>query len=123
MGIEHRIDGQVVELFVQGSFTIDELLSGFRCVLRDARLPPNAHLLIDVTASEEIPPLSVVERIAAILCMGRAKLAPRVAVLVAHTVRYGRARQLGAMLESGGLTAQPFYERSKAVSWLLGQDG
>jgi hypothetical protein len=118
MGILHCIDGDIVELMLAGHFSIDELLTGFRLMLEDERLPPKSLVLINVTESEVIPPLEVIERIAAILSAGREKLGPRIAILVAQTVRYGRARQLGMLLEYAGILSQPFYDRKTAVEWL-----
>jgi hypothetical protein len=122
MGILHRIDSDIVEVIVAGHFSIDELLTGFRLMLEDERLPSKSLLLINTTASEEIPPLEVIERIASILSSGREKLGPRMAILVAQTVRYGRARQLGMLLEYAGILSQPFYDRKTAVEWLHGKE-
>jgi len=118
MGIQHHIEGDIVELILAGHFSIDALLTGFRVMLEDEHLPPKSLVLINVTESEEIPPLEVIERIASILSAGRGKLGPRLAILVAQTVRYGRARQLGMMLEYVGIVSQPFYDRKTAVEWL-----
>jgi hypothetical protein len=118
MGILHRIDGDIVEVIVAGHFSSDELLTGFRLMLEDEHLPSNSLVLINATASEEIPPLEVIERLSSILSAGRKKLGPRLAILVAHTVRYGKARQLGMLLENAGILSQPFYDRKAAVEWL-----
>jgi len=118
MGIQHRIDGNIVELIISGQLSIDDLLAGFCLMLDDEHLPSQALVLINVTASEVIPPIEVIERIASILSAGRKKLGRRLAILVAQTVRYGRARQLGMMLEFAGIVSQPFYDRKTAVEWL-----
>lgn len=120
MGITHQINEDIVEIIVQGQLTIEELLSGFRRVLADDDLPRQARVLINVTASDVIPSVEAMHRIAAVLCSRRERVAPRLAVLVTHAVRFGKARQLGAMLEFEGLAVQPFYDRSQALLWLLG---
>ena len=120
--ILHRIDGDIVEVIVAGHFSIDELLTGFRLMLEDEHLPPNSLVLVNVTASEEIPPVEVIERISAILSAGREKLGSRIAIRVAHTVRYGRARQPGTLLEYAGILSQPFYDRKTAVEWLQAEE-
>ncbi len=91
-------------------------------MLEDERLPSNSLVLVDVTASEEIPPVEVIERISSMLSAGREKLGPRIAILVAHTVRYGMARQLGMLLEYAGILSQPFYDRKSAVEWLHAEE-
>jgi hypothetical protein len=118
MGILHRIDGDIVEIIVAGHFSLDELITGFRLMLEDEHLPSNSLVLINVSGSEEIPPLEAIERISSILSAGRQKLGSRIAIQVAHTVRYGRARQLGMLLEPNGILSQPFYDRKTAVEWL-----
>jgi hypothetical protein len=118
MGLQHRIDDGVVEMVVAGRFSVDELLAGFREMLEDEDLPPDALVLINGTASEVLPPYEVMERIASTLTGGREKLGTRLAFLVAHTVRFGKARQLGALLEPAGIFSQPFYDREEAIRWL-----
>jgi hypothetical protein len=122
MGILHRIDGDIVEIIVTGHVSVDELLNGFRLMLEDEHLPSKSLLLVNVTASEVVPPFEVIERISSILSTGREKLGPRIGIFVANTVRYGKARQLGMMLEYAGLLSQPFYDRKTAVEWLHGKE-
>jgi hypothetical protein len=122
MGILHRIDGDIVEIIVAGHFSIDELLNGFRLMIEDEHLPPNSLVLINVTDSEEIPPFEVIKQISMILSAGSKKLGSRIAIVVAQTVRYGRARQLGMLLEYAGLQSQPFYDRKTAVEWLHAEE-
>ncbi|MGC1454484.1 MAG: hypothetical protein WA946_04780 [Nitrospirota bacterium] len=122
MGILHRIDGDIVEIIVAGHFSIDELLTGFRLTIEDEHLPPNSLVLINVTDSEEIPPFEVIKQISMILSAGSKKLGSRIAIVVAQTVRYGRARQLGMLLEYAGLQSQPFYDRKTAVEWLHAEE-
>jgi hypothetical protein len=122
MGILHRTDGDIVEIIVAGHFSIDELLAGFRLMIEDEHLPPNSLVLINVTDSEEIPPFEVIKQISMILSAGSKKLGSRIAIVVAQTVRYGRARQLGMLLEYAGLQSQPFYDRKTAVEWLHAEE-
>jgi len=122
MGIQHRIDGDIVEVIVAGHFSIDELLNGFRLMIEDENLPHKSPVLVNVTDSEEIPPLETIEQISSILSAGREKLGSRLAILVANTIRYGRARQLGMLLESTGIQSQPFYDRNSAMLWLQAEE-
>ena len=122
LGIHHRIDGDIVEITVAGHFSIDELLTGFRLMLEDENLPSKSPVLVNVSDSEEVPPLEVIEQISSILSAGREKLGSRIAILVAHAMRYGRARQLGMLLEYAGILSQPFYDRKTAVEWLRAKE-
>ena len=119
MSINHTIDGTVVEIIVQGHITIDELLAGFGRVLEDGNIPSRANMMINVIDSQVIPSLETMEQIAAILASGQRQFASRLAVLVGNPVRFGRARQLGALLEFKGLVVRPFYDRREAMEWIL----
>ena len=89
-------------------------------MVSDPALPPSAPLLIDVSASETLPPGEALQAIASILATSCDRLGARIAVLVATPVRYGLARQLGAWLDPCGLSVRPFHERAAAVEWLRG---
>jgi hypothetical protein len=67
-----------------------------------------------------IPPVEIIERIAEIIREGRERLGARLAVLVASSVRYGRAPRLGVWLEEAGIASKPFHERDEAIEWLRG---
>jgi len=124
MAITHHIRENYVEIIISGRSLPEQLFAGFERVLSSNRdtaakpLPPGMHLLINVTQSEELPPLSVVERIAGIIANSGGGFSGRVAVLVNHTARYGRARQLGAFLAGYSIASEPFYNREEALSWL-----
>lgn len=119
MSIYHQINEDIIEMIIQGNFAEEELFSGFKQMISDPAIPENAHILINVTRSEGLPSLTTVERVAHLLGRNDRQLSGRVAVLVAHQVRYGRARQLGVFLERYGGLCQPFYERQAAIDWLL----
>ena len=124
MAITHNIRKNYVEIIISGRSSPEQLFAGFERVLsgvRDATtkpLIPGTYLLINVTKSEELPPLGVVERIAGIIANSGGGFSGRVAVLVNHMARYGRARQLDAFLAGYGIASEPFYNRKEALSWL-----
>lgn len=124
MAITHHIRENYAEIIISGRSSPEQLFAGFERVLsgeRDAAakpLLPGTHLLINVTQSEELPPLGAVERIAGIIANSGGGFSGRVAVLVNRTARYGRARQLGAFLAGYGIASEPFYNREEALSWL-----
>ena len=118
MPVGHRVDGDLVELTVTGAVSGPELISGFKSMLEDDRLPSEALVLVDVVHSEAHAPPDVMHRIAMLLRAKSNERPSRIAILVAHPVRYGLARQLGARLEPAGIHAQPFHDRDAALSWL-----
>ena len=124
MAITHHIRENYAEIIIIGKFSQERLfieleraLSGDRDVATQ-KLLPDTHLLINVTQSEEFPPLSAVERIAGIIANSGSGFSGRVAVLVDHSARYGCARQLGAFLAGYDIISEPFYNREEALSWL-----
>lgn len=124
MAITHNIRENYVEIIISGGSSPEELFAGFERILSGNRdtaakpLLPGRYLLINVTKSEELPPLGAVERIAGIIANSGGGFSGRVAVLVNHMARYGRARQLGAFLAGYGIASEPFYNRGEALSWL-----
>jgi hypothetical protein len=127
MAITHRIEGDYAEIIIDGNFLSEELFDGFEALFSAvAKQPrtgegsenPGVHLLINVTASEELPPMGAVERVAGIIAHSNSGFSGRVAVLVGEKLRYGRARQLGAFLSGYGISSEPFYIREDAIRWL-----
>ena len=112
---------KVVRIFVEGHFSVNELLAGFQFALDDDHVTSYSHILIDVTKSEELPPAEIIEQIAAILCRNRERFSCRLAILVSKVVRYGIARQLSTMLDNKNINAEPFYNQKEAVDWLEGK--
>ena len=110
-------DGRI-EIALSGKLTPEELFGAFTGSLDDPGAPSGAGLLIDVTASDTLPPSQALRGIAKIIAQRAEKLRGRMAVLVAHEVRYGLARQLGAWLEQDGIDVRPFHDRDEAITWL-----
>jgi len=127
MTITHHIENDHAEIVIEGHFSTDELFDGFENLLSavrkragtsDGEKGIGVHLLINVTSSEELPPMGAVERVAGIIAQSSSGFSGRVAVLVGEKLRYGRARQLGAFLAGYGISSEPFYVRDDAIRWL-----
>ncbi len=131
MAIIHHIREHYAEIIITGRFSSEELFSGFEKILSGSKAQKEkeetdmipvkntgTHLMINVTKSEEMPPLGTVERIAGIIANSGGGFSGRVAVLVDEKARYGRARQLGAFLAGYGISSEPFYDRDEATRWL-----
>jgi hypothetical protein len=120
MGIATQINKDFAELIISGRITTELLYTAIRDIINESLLRSHSGLLINVTGSDTLPPFSVMERIADIFgAAGKGKIR-RVAILVANEVRYGRARQLAIFLEQYEIAASPFYDRTEAITWLLG---
>ena len=124
MGISTEVMDDYTEVIVRDQVSPEELFSGFDRALslnKENTGLPVAHgsnLLINVTESEVLPPISVIERVAGIIAHAHGGFTGRVAILVSQKVRYGRARQLGVFLAEHGITSEPFYVRDEALIWL-----
>jgi hypothetical protein len=127
MAIKHQIDDDYAEIIISGRFENEELFNGFEQLFslvsgysaeNTEAEGSGVHLLINVTESEELPPLGAVERVAGIIAQAGSGFSGRVAVLVGEKLRYGRARQLGAFLSGYGISSEPFYIREDALRWL-----
>ena len=127
MAITHQIENNYAEIIINGHFSTEQLYDGFEELLSIVRKQAGAsdveegmgvHLLINVTSSEELPPMGAVERVAGIIAQSSSGFSGRVAVLVGEKLRYGRARQLGAFLSGYGISSEPFYIRDDAIRWL-----
>ena len=121
MGIATQLNKDYTELIISGRIATDLLYTAIGDIINESLLRRHSGFLINVTESDILPPFSVMERLADIIgSTGKGKIM-RVAILVAHEVRYGRARQLGIFLEKYDIAASPFYDRADAITWLLGK--
>jgi hypothetical protein len=131
MAITHNIEDNYAEIIIVGQFSTEELFDGFEKLLsgvskqagtNDKEKGMGVDLLINVTGSEELPPMGAIERVAGIIAQSGSGFSGRVAVLVGEQLRYGRARQLGAFLSGYGISSEPFYIREDAIRWLKTQN-
>ncbi len=119
MSVKYNIDNDKIELLLENSFSIDEVLSTTQEALNKITSP--LPILVDVTRSEELKSGQELEKFAQFLRSNKDKITPRLAIVVAQAVRYGTGRQVGAHLEMGGIVSKPFYDKNQALVWLLGK--
>jgi len=122
MGIATQLNKDFAELIISGRIATDLLYTAIGDIINESLLHRHSGFLINVTGSDTLPPVSVMERIADIIGSAGQGEIMRVAILVANEVRYGRARQLAIFLEQYQIAAAPFYDRAEAISWLLGRE-
>jgi len=118
MPVTCSFDGRLAELVVAGRPPLEDIITGFQNMFRDPRFPDEALVLIDVAASDTLPPSDGMQRVADFISAQEKARSARIAILVADQVRYGLARQLGSRLDGRGILAQPFRERTAALTWL-----
>ena len=121
MPASYTLSESVLEFTFEGKFTSAEGLAALEQGI--ASVPPGTRpsVLFDVTTSEQ-PPGSYeqVGRLSKLLDAHSASLSGRIGVLVSDQLRFGVARQFGALGEQYGFDVCPFLDRSAAVSWLQG---
>ena len=119
MPVSYSLSESILEVTMEGRTTTEEGLAAFEQGL--ASIPSGAKygVLIDVTRSEEVKSFGDFKQIAALFGEHADSLGGRIGVLVAHQVRFGTARQFGALVECHGLEALPFEDRDAAVAWLV----
>lgn len=122
MAVSYRIDEDLVEIVVVGEVTVDDVIGQIHASVQDPDLRPPTHLLLNVTESELLPHKEDVPRLAAALAAVQHQMGGRIAVLVAHPVRFGLARQISAFLRGDGVQLMPFLEREQACLWLQGHE-
>ena len=117
MGVRFNIDNEKIEVVLENNFSVDDAIS----VVEDAisQISSPLPLLADVTHSTELNPAQDLERFADFLGKKRNNFGPRVAILVAHKVRYGTGRQIGAHFGMHDIDSHPFYDKTQALKWLL----
>ncbi len=119
MSVKYNIDNDKIELLMEDSFSIDEILSTIQEALNEITSP--LPILVDVTRSEELKSGQELEKFAQFLRSKKDKITPRLAIVVTQTVRYGTGRQVGTYLEMCGIESKPFYDKNQALVWLLGK--
>ena len=120
--ISHAIDGDVLVIKAEGTYTTDDVRETFAAALSDLKLPPNARLLIDGRETRANPSASEIETRLGLLKGLMSMTAPFCAVVVSDQLHFGIARmyQAGAELR-GGPRIEIFKSIGEAKQWLMAQ--
>ena len=122
MPVSYSLSDSVLEFTFEGRTTSAEAFAAVEQGI--ASVPPGTRpgVLIDATKSEELKSYETMKMLAELLGAHSASLSGRIGVLVSTQARFGKARQLGALVEEHGLEARPFQDRPAALSWLAEVD-
>ena len=126
MPISHSFDeitGTVL-IEVEGSFTLDDILTTVGAVLADPRVPPGFPLLSDHRRIGEPATSEQLEGM-----VRHARLTPeklsgsRWAFVVSKPASHGMMRMLSVLVEELGVTVDVFRDIDPAMAWLHGEAG
>lgn len=117
----YLLQENLLELAFEGRFTTTDALSALDQGVAATTPGSRPNVLIDVTRSRELQELGELRELARGFAEQSDALGRRVAVLVVEPVRYGIARQLGALLDQHGFESRAFRDRDEALTWLGGE--
>lgn len=118
MTVSYSLSESLLEVTVEGDFTVEEAFAVFQQGLASIPTHEKPGVLIDVTRSAKLASFSELQRLAGLFGLHADSLGGRIGVLVEKPIRYGLARQFGAFVESHGLKVVPFENRETAVDWV-----
>lgn len=118
MPTRHTVQDALLELKLEGHFTIPDALQALEDAIATASPGRRPNVLLDVTQSAELETMEELRRAAVGFGDHTEELGHRIAILVVQPVRFGIARQFGVCLEEHGFDFNVFTERGKAVAWL-----
>ena len=117
MGIETVIHDDVLEIILQGQFSITDVITAVNQALSHPDLACPTHLLIDATDALTLESAGELQRLANNLAAAPDRIG-KVAIHVSQQVRFGLARMLGAYLDNLNVHCRPFYKREEALAWI-----
>ena len=118
MPVSYTVSESVLEVTFEGRFTVEETLATLEQGLASIPSRATPGVLIDVTRSGELARFEDLQRFAGLFSEHADSLSGRIGILVTDQIRFGLARQFGALVEGHGLEAAPFKDRDAAVDWL-----
>ena len=119
MPVSYSLDESLLEVTLEGQVTSEEAFAVVQQGLASIPSGEKPGVLIDVTRSAELKSFGDIQRLAGVFGLHADSLGGRIGVLVSNQVRYGIARQFGAIVEDHGLQAAPFEDRDAAIDWVI----
>ena len=119
MGIDYRIDDDVIIVTIHGVVFYEDVAEVFDKVASDSAFRKPARILFDGRFSEYGPPLTDIHALADRLGSSRAFGGSCWAMVAApDSLMYGLGRMFGSFLEIRGLRGEHFTDLDKARKWL-----
>jgi hypothetical protein len=121
MSATYRLNDDVVEMELNGTTGIDEVIQTFHKALDDSNTPEEFVLLVDVRKSTSLAtrPTSEIIKVAEYLGPFQDRVR-RCAVLATENVHFGLSRLGAVYSETAGVMTSVFRDRDEAITWLHG---
>jgi len=120
MPVTWSLDGDLVQLSLEGHYQPEDIIEAFLSALADPRCPEEFSLLLDTTRSQSLDTRSPqqIRQVAEYLGPYRKRIRGRCAVVVDTDLHYGLGRMGSAYSESVGVDAWVFRSRAEALHFL-----
>jgi len=119
MSATYRLNDDVVEMTLNGTTGIDEVIQTFHKALDDANTPEEFVLLLDVRESSSLAtrPTSEIIKVAEYLGPFQDRV-KRCAVLATENIHFGLSRLGAVYSETAGVMTSVFRDKEEAIDWL-----
>lgn len=119
MSATYRLNDDVVEMTLNGTTGIDEVIQTFHKALDDSNTPEEFVLLLDVRKSSSLAtrPTSEIIKVAEYLGPFQDRV-KRCAVLATENIHFGLSRLGAVYSETAGVMTSVFRDKEEAIDWL-----
>jgi len=119
MSATYRLNDDVVEMELNGTTGIDEVIQTFHKALEDSNTPEEFVLLLDVRQSSSLAtrPTSDIIKVAEYLGPFQDRV-KRCAVLATENIHFGLSRLGAVYSETAGVMTSVFRDKEEAIDWL-----
>jgi hypothetical protein len=123
MSATYRLNDDVVEMTLNGTTGIDEVIQTFHKALDDSNTPEEFVLLVDVRESSSLAtrPTSEIIKVAEYLGPFQDRV-KRCAVLATENIHFGLSRLGAVYSETAGVMTSVFRDKEEAISWLHSEE-
>jgi len=119
MPVSYKINGDVVEMTLEGETAPEAVTQNFDQASTDPAVPSKFYLLLDVRKSTSLATRATEEIIRVAEHLGPHKdRVMRCAVVAAENVHFGLSRLGAVYSETAGVMTSVFRDRDEALSWL-----
>ncbi len=119
MSVTYHLTEDVVEMTLNGSSELDEVIQTFHQALDDTKTPEEFVLLLDVRKSTSLAtrPTSEIIKVAEYLGPFQDRV-KRCAVLATENIHFGLSRLGAVYSETAGVMTSVFRDKDEAITWL-----
>lgn len=119
MSVSYHLNEDVVEMTLNGTSAIEDVIKTFHEALDDTKTPEEFVLLLDVRKSTSLAtrPTSEIIKVAEYLGPFQDRV-KRCAVLATENIHFGLSRLGAVYSETAGVMTSVFRDKEEAIDWL-----